>query len=34
VPIEENPRSDSLLTQLQDSLSAVLDRKHSDEVTF
>lgn len=34
VPIEENPRSDSLLTQLQDSLSAVLDRKHSDEITM
>jgi hypothetical protein len=33
-PIEENPRTDSLLTQLQDSLSAVLDRKHSDEVTM
>jgi hypothetical protein len=32
VPIEENPRADSLLTQLQDSLSAVLDRKHSDEI--
>jgi hypothetical protein len=34
VPIEDNPRSDSLLTQLQDSLSAVLDRKHSDEITI
>jgi hypothetical protein len=34
VPIEENPRSDSLLTQLQDSLSAVLDRKNGDEVAF
>ena len=34
IPIEENPRSDTLLMQLQDSLSAVLDQKHADEVQF